>query len=249
MSKPVVGVVLARTPEDHAFKPEPAYRFQFLKEQYYEPLENRGLLPIGLPASERLENVRDYCARISGLLLIGGEDVNPQTYGEEIDSQTHTLMPQRDDFEIETIKECERSRIPILGICRGLQILNVVHGGSLYQDLSYRPQSGNHRQVGELDFSTSHEVTIQPGTLLHRILGREHITTNTGHHQAIQRLGESLTASAYAADGVIEAVEGPGFCLAVQWHPESWAADEASGQIFDAFGVAVREFETGSARQ
>lgn len=239
---------MARTPEDHVFRPEPAYRFQFLKEQYYEPLEKRGLLPVGLPASEHLENVPEYCARISGLLLIGGEDVNPQSYGEKVDPQTNTLMPQRDDFEIELIRECGQRRIPLLGICRGLQILNVVHGGSLYQDLSYSPKSENHRQQGELDFSTRHVVTIQPGTLLHRILGREHIVTNTGHHQAINKLGDGLTASAYTADGVIEAVEAPGFCLGVQWHPESWAADEVSGLIFDAFGEAAEEFEAISAK-
>jgi putative glutamine amidotransferase len=231
------------------FKAEPAYRFQFLKEQYYEPLERCNLLPIGLPAGEHVENVPDYCSRISGLLLIGGEDVNPQTYGEETNPRTHTLMPQRDKFEIEVIKECRRHQVPILGICRGLQILNVAHGGTLVQDLSHRPQSGNHRQEGELDFSTSHEVAVHPGTLLHQILGRERIITNTGHHQAVEKLGDGLTASAHAADGVIEAVEGPGFCLAVQWHPESWAADEVSGLIFEAFAVAARGFEAKSGRK
>jgi putative glutamine amidotransferase len=242
INKPTVGVVPALTPEDHRFEPQPAYRFQFLKEQYYEPLEKRGLLPVVIPASECLGSLSDYCELISGLLLAGGEDINPNCYHEEIGELTRALPPQRDRFEIELVHACRAGGLPLLGICRGLQLLNVACGGSLYQDLSQCPGAADHRQEGELDFSTHHQVNILTGTRLHDIIGRDRIQTNTGHHQAIKDLGVGLTVAARAEDGVIEAVEGEGFTVAVQWHPESWQADEVSIRLFDAFAAAVRDF-------
>lgn len=249
MGKLQIGIVLARTAEDHSFKPEPSYRFQFLKEQYYEPLEPRGLLPLGIPATERLENVGDYCKLIHGLLLVGGEDVNPECYGEMVGDAARTLPPQRDRLEIEMVRACLARGIPILGICRGLQIMNVAAGGTLYQDLSGCPGAGDHRQTGELDFSTAHEVEIVPGTKLHEVLDRDRIVTNTGHHEGIKELGRDLTVSARAVDGVIEAVEGAGFSLAVQWHPESWAVDEISRKLFDSFAAAAERFAAQGRRR
>jgi putative glutamine amidotransferase len=242
MTKPVVGLVLARTAEDHLFQPEPAYRFQFLKAQYYEPLEDEGLLPIGIPAGERLDNLASYMDLISGCLLIGGEDINPQTYGEAIDQMTVTLPPHRDQLEMELVKSCKKRELPLLGICRGLQIMNVAFGGSLYQDLSYCDGAGNHRQVGEMDFSTVHQVDICPGTKLHEIIGADRIEVNTGHHQGIREVGDGLTVSARADDGVVEGIEGSGFLLGVQWHPESWGADEVSRRLFSAFAEAVKSY-------
>lgn len=235
MTRPVIGVVLALTAEDHDFVPQPAYRFEYLKQQYYEALEQQGGLPIGIPSTERLDAVEQYCDIISGLLLVGGEDINPSMYAEELDPLCKPMMPRRDQFECQLIKACHRRQIPIFGICRGLQIMNVAFGGTLYQDLSQMPGVANHGQVGELDFSTRHQVELVSGTRLHQIVGADRIETNTGHHQGIKQLAKGLTVSAKATDGVIEAIEGSGFTLAVQWHPEAWSCDQHSGKLFAGF--------------
>jgi putative glutamine amidotransferase len=235
VAKPVIGLVLALTAEDHNFVSQPAYRFEFLKEQYYEAIEEQGALPIGIPATERLDTIEQYCDIITGLLLVGGEDVNPSTYGEELDPLGKPMMPRRDQFECRMVAVCHERRIPIFGICRGLQIMNVAFGGTLYQDLSRMPGAANHGQVGELDFSTRHQVEIVPGTRLHQIVGADHIETNTGHHQGIKQLANGLTVSAKTADGVIEAIEGNGFTIAVQWHPEAWSCDPYSRKLFAGF--------------
>jgi len=239
VAKPVIGLVLALRPEDHNFVSQPAYRFEYLKEQYYEAIEEQRALPIGIPATERLSTIEQYCDMINGLFLLGGEDINPSLYDEELDPLCKPLMPRRDQFECQLINACHRRQIPIFGICRGLQMMNVAFGGTLYQDLSQMPGAANHGQVGELDYSTRHQVEIVPGTRLHRIVGADRIETNTGHHQGIKQLAKGLTVSAKTPDGVIEAIEGSGFTIAVQWHPEAWSCDPHSRKLFADFCEAA----------
>ncbi len=239
MGKPVIGLALALMAEDHNFVSQPAYRFEYLKEQYYEAIEEQGALPIGIPATERLNTVEQYCDMINGLFLIGGEDINPSLYGEDLDPLCKPMMPRRDQFECKLINACHRRQIPIFGICRGLQMMNVAFGGTLYQDLSQMPGAANHGQVGELDYSTRHQVEIIPGTKLHHILGADRIETNTGHHQGIKKLANGLIVSAKTADGVVEAIEGNSFTIAVQWHPEAWSCDPYSRKLFAAFCEAA----------
>lgn len=245
VSKPVIGVVLALTAEDHDFRPLPAYRFEFLKQHYYESVENADAVAVAIPLTERLEHIDDYCRIVDGLLFVGGEDVHPELYGEAIDPLCKPQFPRRDQFEARLMHAAFQRQLPILGICRGLQIMNVAFGGSLYQDLSYQPGAGNHSQQGELDFATRHPVTVVAGTLLQRILGATQIETNTAHHQAIKRLGEGLRVSARTADGVIEAVESDGFTVGVQWHPEAWGHDPVSRQLFAALREAAARYRSG----
>lgn len=239
MSKPVIGVVLALTPEDHDFKALPAYRFEFLKQHYYEAIEAAGAITIAIPLSEHLEFVDRYCEMVDGLFFVGGDDVHPDLYGEKLDPLCHPQMPRRDHFEVALIKAAYSKRKPILGICRGSQIMNVAFGGTLHQDLSYRNGAVNHSQIGELDFSTRHVVRVAPGTLLHRLTGKNEFETNTAHHQGVNKLGKGLIVSAESVDGVIEAIEGEGFTLGVQWHPEAWGRDEVSRNIFAGFCKAA----------
>ncbi len=239
MREPVIGVVMALTPEDHFYKVEPAYRFEYLKQHYYECVENAGAMPIAIPITERLERVDRYCDLLDGVLFVGGEDVNPEVYGEPLDPLCKPQNPRRDQWEIRLMLAAFQRRLPILGICRGLQVMNVAFGGTLFQDLSYMPGATNHSQVGERDFSTRHPVTIESGTLLHSIVGETEIETNTSHHQAIKKLGAGLKVSAYSLDRVIEAVESDGFTLGVQWHPEAWDYDAVSRKIFAAFVAAA----------
>lgn len=248
MSLPRVGIALALTAEDHNFEAAPAYRFEYLKQHYYEVLEREGLLCFGLPASEKVELAAEYAGAISGLLLAGGEDINPALYNAEIDPRTHARPPRRDNFELALLRECGARRIPILGICRGLQLLNVAQGGTLWQDLSDSPGAASHTQQGELDFSTRHQVEIAEGTLLYSIVGANVIETNTGHHQGVNQIGEGLTVAARSRDGVVEALEGAGFALAVQWHPEAWGADSVSRKLFAAFAEAVSAYASRHAK-
>ncbi|MGB5106231.1 MAG: gamma-glutamyl-gamma-aminobutyrate hydrolase family protein [Candidatus Zixiibacteriota bacterium] len=235
MNEPIIGVVLAQTPEDHQFKVLPAYRFEFLKQHYYEAVEAAGAVAIAIPLTERHEHIHRYVSIVDGLFIVGGDDVHPELYGEPIDPLCHPQMPRRDNFEVALIKATFAARKPILGICRGLQIMNVAFGGSLYQDLSYQSGAGNHSQQGELDFATRHRVNVVPNSLLSRLTGESAFETNTAHHQGIKRVGNGIKIAATAEDGVIEAIEADGFTLGVQWHPEAWGQDKVSRSIFSAF--------------
>ncbi len=241
MTKPVIGVVLALTAEDHEFKPLPAYRFEFLKQHYYEAMEAAGGVAVAIPLTERFDHIARYIEIVDGLLFVGGEDVNPELYGETTDPLCKPQMPRRDNFETALMRAAVAAAKPVMGICRGSQIMNVAFGGSLHQDLSYQLGAANHSQVGELDFATRHVVDILPGSLLHKLINRTELETNTAHHQAAKRLGEGLKAAARSRDGVIEAIEGPNFTLGVQWHPEAWGQDEASRRIFAGFCQAAAQ--------
>ncbi len=237
-----IGMVLALTPEDHSLPTQPAYRFEFLKQHYYEALESYGVLTIAIPCTLRHELIEQYCSLVDGLLIMGGEDVHPELYGEEIDPRCKPQMPRRDSFEAKLIRTAYEWGIPLLGVCRGIQIMNVAFGGTLYQDLADHPGSDperiSHAQIGELDFSTSHEVEIAEGSRLFSLVGEQSIETNTCHHQAIKRVADGFTVSARTGDGVAEALEPSGsgsFLLGVQWHPEVWPHDPVSRAIFGGF--------------
>ena len=173
------------------------------------PVERRGLEHLG------------------GLLLTGGGDVDPGLYGAERDEETK-YSPERDDLERGLIEEARRRDLPVLAICRGLQMLNVARGGSLHQHIE------GHKGV-------EHGVQPEPGSRIATCVGEEEYRVNSRHHQAIDRLGNGLVVTARAADGIIEAVEDPEsrFIVAVQWHPEDRLSTR-DFRIFSAFVKAVR---------
>jgi putative glutamine amidotransferase len=177
---------------------------------------------------------------LDGLILIGGADVDPSMYGAAPDPATERTYTARDRCEISLAARALQRGIPLLGICRGLQILNVALGGTLVQDLDAEVGSSLHRRNrGSFD-GTDHVVRIEPGSLAHRATGELEHVVHCHHHQAVDLLGAGLVVSARAAvDGVVEAVEAPGeaFALGVQWHPE---ANERS-QVIGALVAAARE--------
>ncbi|MFI0220097.1 gamma-glutamyl-gamma-aminobutyrate hydrolase family protein [Streptomyces lydicus] len=188
------------------------------------------LLPPGDPAT-----AAGAVARLDGLVIAGGADVAPARYGAEPDPRTGPPSPDRDAWELALIEAALADGVPLLGICRGMQLLNVALGGTLVQHLD-----GHAGPPGVFD---RHAVEPVPGTLLGRTLP-EPVSVPTYHHQAVDRLGSGLLPSAHAADGTIEALElpaGRGFTLAVQWHPE--AGDDT--RVMEALVAAARGTSPG----
>lgn len=186
-----------------------------------EGIYNAGGLPLLLPIGSP-ELARQYINTIDGLLLSGGQDVSPLFYGEEPSPHLKKTLPTRDEFEIALVKEALRQQKPIFAICRGMQILNVAMGGTLYQDINILEKNTiKHLQETHPKY-TSHTITTEKDSIARSILG-ESTTVNTLHHQAIKELGKNLKATAFSPDGFIEAIESnfkEQYIFAVQWHPE-----------------------------
>ena len=163
---------------------------------------------------------------LDGLLLTGGEDVHPEFYGQPVHPTCQDIDRERDVFELGLTRRALQRGLPVFGICRGLQVMNVACGGTLYQDLSECPSVvPSHRTPSADRGKPRHAVRILPNSRLREIVCSDELKVTSTHHQIIHHLGEGLEATAYAEDEVIEAVELPGdpFFLAVQWHPERMA--------------------------
>lgn len=176
-----------------------------------------GGVPMMLPMVKSESEADALIEKIDGLIMVGGEDVNPAYYGEEIWNETVGINGFRDTSDFYLINAARKKGIPVLGICRGEQILNIAWGGSLYQDIP--SQLGEH----VIDSARMHMLYLEKNTRLHELLGVDSIIVNSLHHQAVKTPGNGLTVTAHAADGVIEAYEGEGI-LAVQFHPEIFVA-------------------------
>lgn len=220
--KPLIGV----TPDFNAGdRPEmggkePTY---FLRDRYVRAIEDLGGLPVILPLARDSTARRRLLASVDGLLLTGsGPDLDPGLYGERRRYKFRVMSERRADFEMELVHLAKRTNLPVFGICGGMQSMNVGCGGSLYQDirsqlakaLEHRPQSPATRPT--------HPVSIEPGSLLRRIIRKAGLLVNSSHHQSVKAVAPSLVATAFAPDGIVEAIELPGhrFFLGIQWHPE-----------------------------
>lgn len=194
----------------------------WMRGTYIRSILNAGGLPVTLPFLTQEEEFDAVCRSMDGFLFTGGDDIDPAQYGEAILPECGELCPARDAFELRLLPKVLAAEKPMLAICRGVQVLNVALGGTLYQDLpSQLGQTICHDQ--EQDFEKpAHDVSVAAGTRLREILQTDTLAVNTWHHQAIRTLGQGLIAGAIAPDGVIEAVELPGahMVLGVQWHPE-----------------------------
>jgi len=218
-----------------------------LGRAYVQAVERAGGIPLLIPPQAGDAAPREIVTRIDGLLLPGGGDVDPALYGEERSPACGEPEPERDALEIPLTRLALERGVPIFGICRGMQVLNVAVGGTLYQDIAaQRPKSPPHEThdyEGPRDVR-SHAISIRPGSAVERIMGATRHDVNSFHHQAIQRPGEGVEIIAWADDGIAEAMVLPAhpFALAVQFHPEELApADPASQRLFDAFVRACAE--------
>ncbi len=208
-----------------------AFRNESKLGPYEQALREVGIEPfrISLDAPPPIES-------LDGLVLAGGTDINPARYGQQPAPETDQPDDQRDQAETRLLQNALAQGMPVLAICRGMQLFNVVHGGTLIQHL---PTASKHRLKGQ----EVHDVQVAPGTRLASILGEGEHAVNSRHHQAVDRPGTGLIVSAIAPDGVIEALERPGdsFAVAVQWHPEDRVlASAGDRKLFEAFAEALR---------
>jgi putative glutamine amidotransferase len=195
-----------------------------VQSHYYNSILKAGGIPIIIPPMPE-EDLDKVLAQINGLMLIGGGDYNPKHYKEEAHSKTNMCSPLRDEFDLRLIQRAVvGTNLPVLGICAGAQALNIGLGGSLIQDIpSHIPSSQVvHSGAGSHEGTLKHHVKIDSGSKLSKIYGLTELAVPTSHHQAVQRLGAGLHATAYADDEIIEAVEykDKQFVIGVQWHPE-----------------------------
>lgn len=192
-------------------------------QNYSQAVVAAGGLPL-MVSNLDLEVVDDYLDVADGLLLTGGADIEPRLYGAEPHPQLGLVDPERDAFELALYRGARARRIPVLGICRGIQLINVAEGGTLHQHLPALPGTIQHEQVNK-GSALIHAVRLEPTSCLARALATVTVYTNSFHHQGLERLGSNLRAIGQSSDGVIEAIEGTGdsWVLGVQWHPEmSW---------------------------
>ena len=214
---------------------------------YANVIREAGGIPVLLPITRDEEVIAAYAELVDGVLFSGGEDVDPQYFGEDQLWACGDVLPLRDEFELKLCRLLveQHPYKPVLGICRGEQVLNVAMGGTLYQDLkSQLPGCIAHQQHQTAPY-TSHKVSLEVGSRLHDIYGAITIPTNSFHHQAVKDIAPGLIVTAKAADGVIEGFEKPDlpYFIGVQWHPERLVERDENAihkQLFKSFVDACR---------
>lgn len=240
--RPLIGIPAASLEPSPA---PPARYFQF-NGNYPASLAASGALPVVIPLGLPEEALADIFAQLDGLCLSGCVDVAPAEYGEEPHPALGKVDAPRDRTELTLARWALAADLPILGICRGIQMLNVAAGGNLYQDLTAQlPGSLLHNyKVAETPWERpTHGVRLAAGSRLAGILDAGGLMVNSFHHQAVKRPADGFDAVAWAEDGVVEAIEAPGrrFALGVQWHPEGmFQTDPLARKLFAAFVEAVR---------
>jgi putative glutamine amidotransferase len=221
MARPIVGVTGGELTAERQQKQQPLRA----------ALHAAGSVPILLRPDEGASAL----SRVHGLVLPGGGDIDPRRYGDDSRAELRDLDPEREEFEMEIAREAVATGVPILGICLGLQVLVVALGGGLHQHVPGLAGALPHEGDG-----VTHDVRLEPASRLARMIGAASLTTNSSHHQAPSDLPALLEAVGKTADGVIEAVEGPGFTVGVGWHPET-TNDESGRRLLAAFVAAAND--------
>lgn len=215
-----------------------------LNEAYVDAVRQAGLTPLVVPPmpADELPAIADA---VAGIVLTGGEDVDPAHYGAKAAAQTTSVHARRDECELALAKIAHDRRLPTLAICRGIQLVNVAFGGTLVQDIpSERPSDIRH-DLSDQRTERVHAVTVDLDSKLGRVIGAESIQVNSSHHQAIGKVADRLRVSARASDGIIEGAEWVAddwWMLAVQWHPEELTRDDKPWDraLFTAFADRLK---------
>jgi putative glutamine amidotransferase len=203
-------------------------------QPYVAALEAAGVEAVLIAPGSR-QDIRG----LDGLLLSGGVDLNPELYGQELHPEADAPDDARDSQELKLLRQALDQDVPVLAICRGMQLFNVAHGGTLEQHIE---EAGTHRRNDLPKFEPVHTAQVAPESKLAEITGAGPVAVNSRHHQAVAKLGDGLVVSARSGDGVIEAVERPDrrFAVAVQWHPEDQAAtDPVQAKLFSDFAGSL----------
>lgn len=237
MKKPRIGIAANMEMVETGILPG-IYR-SYVNEDYIVSLEKAGCVPVMLPPVTGEENVKSQVECMDGVVLSGGYDIDPVLYGEQPLPRLGYVMSEVDRFYMEVIRAADELGKPVLGICKGIQALNVAFGGTLYQDLeSQKPGVIKHVQQAPRS-NGSHEISVKPDSFIGSILPERHMV-NSFHHQAVRKAAEGFRVTAVAGDGTVECIERQEgtFMCGVQWHPEMMAAcgDEKMLEIFRKFG-------------
>lgn len=239
MEKPTIGLLPLYNQQEQRL---------WMHHGYLEVLEAAGAVPLVLPLTVSERDLTQLVSLCDGLLFPGGGDVDPSLFGEEMIRGCRTVCPPRDQMELALLRLVLPQDFPVLGICRGIQVINIACGGDIFQDLDtqFTTDRGKteHDQDGRLpDDYPIHPVSIRPGSLLCHITGCKNLRVNSLHHQAVRKIGPRLQIAAQSPDGLTEALEDPSkkFFLGVQWHPERmWQVNEQQFALVRAFVNACR---------
>lgn len=224
LRKPVIGITAAHCTEELK---------TFPRQYYVEAVRKAGGIPVILPPVRTPEEATDVLNLISGLLLTGGGDISPVYLREDPQRGVGGCFPERDFSELLLTQLAMDQNLPLLGICRGIQVLAVAAGGEIYQDIpSQYPSAMEHSQTAPRQYAW-HNVNIVEESVLFRLLNKTKIGVNSLHHQAVSAIPQGFIHCALASDGIIEGIEKPSakFCLGVQWHPESMMETEAHSKV------------------
>lgn len=240
--KPLIGITAY-----NYIRPNTDWRYDMCYGRYAEAIERVGGLPVLIPSHASLETVQQIYQRLDGVLLPGGGDVNPDQYDAVHHEKLMGMDDLRDGMELNLTRWAVSDDRPILGICRGLQVMNVALGGTLIQDVPslVGEELSHDLHESKVRATIRHDVTIDAASRLAKILGSTKIGVNSIHHQSVENPAPSVKITAHAPDGVVEALEVPDkfFAVAVQWHPEDLVDSEAGRMepLFRAFVEAARE--------
>jgi putative glutamine amidotransferase len=238
MKLPIIGITGYHVaPEEGyggTFRGVAGQGFHVLGHDYIHAVGRAGGVAMGIPV-QAMTTCDAILDAVDGLIFSGGEDIDPALYGQHPDERLWTVQPDRDRFELVLLTAALRRQMPVLAICRGLQLLNVLFGGSLYKDNADRPTNETkitHQFNRVPRWYPMHRVQLR-SRALQQLYGTEEIQTNSYHHQSVNNVGQGLVVSAVAEDGMVEGLEHPDYpnLLAVQWHPEMMAVHDASGLI------------------
>ena len=235
---PLIGVTTSITVGKH---PERAY----VNSAYLAAIQTAGGVPVPIPPQLDPRARDEILSRCDGYLLTGGGDLDPATFNEPPHPTLFEVAPARDHLEIALVHHAMESRKPLLAVCRGIQVLNVALGGSLFQDVAGDPGTDIQHQQGKPREEPTHPVKVVAGSRLAQVLGTTDLLVNSMHHQAVKAVGRGLVPVAFAPDTIIEGVEleePDRFVLGVQWHPEELTGrDPSARRLFSALVAACRQ--------
>ncbi len=234
MKNPLIGITSSIEYQDLKRKETTVFAFDYVKRAYFEAIQKAGGIPVIFPNLTDIRVVDKMLSIVDGLLITGGEDVHPKFYKEKRKAENLEITQERDIFEIDVVRKAFKKKCPILGVCRGMQLLNVAFGGTLYQDWVLRKKLTLDHTSGGPSKKKKHPVKIKKNTVLYSILKTEELQVNTSHHQIVKKIAPELQVSAWSKkDSVVEALESKDKpILAVQWHPEVMLSQANSLALF-----------------